>query len=58
MFCNIFKVIQQGSCIPEHNNVNSAKSNASPQIHVFTIYCWLQSPITMEIDVKLATYFI
>ena len=55
MFCN---VIRRGSCVPEHNNVRSAKSIATPQIQVFTIYCWHVSLITMEIDVSLATYFI
>lgn len=51
-------VIQRGSCVLEQNHVETAKSIATPQIQVFTIYCWHVSLITMEIDVSLATYFI
>ena len=38
--------------------MKSLKSNATPQIHSFIIDCWLVSPITMEIDARLATHFI
>ena len=58
MFCNVFNVIQRGSCVPEYNNVKSIKSNATPPIHIFIIYYWHVNPITMEIDARLATYFI
>ena len=38
MFYNVFNVIQRGnSYVLEHNNVKSAKSNATPQIHIFII---------------------
>ena len=39
MFCN---VVQRGSCVLEHNNVKSIKSNATPQICIFTM--WIRSP--------------
>jgi hypothetical protein len=58
MFCNVFNAIQRGSCVPEHNDVKSAKSNATPQIHVFTSCYWHVSMITMAIDVRLAMYII
>ena len=34
MFCNVFNVIQWDSRVWEHNNVKSAKINATPQILV------------------------
>ena len=39
-----------------HNSINlkSYKCNATLQIHVFTIYYWHVSLITMEIDLRLA----
>ena len=49
MLHNVFNVIQQGSCVPEQNNVKSAKRNATPHTHIFTIYYWY---------VRLATYLI
>lgn len=39
-------------------DLKSSKSNATPHIHIVTIYCWDVSPITMEIDVRLVTYLI
>ena len=46
MLSNVFNVIQRSSCIPEHSNVQSAKTNATRQIHVlsFTVDMWVQSP--------------
>lgn len=52
MFCNVFNVIQWGSCVPEHNNVKRTKSNATTMKHVFIISCWFVSTIIMEIDMK------
>ena len=56
---NVFNVIQRGSRVLVHNNVQSAKSNATTQIPRFTIIfcCWHMSMITMEIDVRLVTHF-
>ena len=42
-----------------HNvaNLKSFQSNATPQIRMFIIHYWHVSPITMKINVRLATSF-
>lgn len=37
MACNVLNVIQRGLCVSEHNNVKSAKNNATPDFHVFNL---------------------
>lgn len=58
MFCNVFNAIQWGSF--SHNIMKSKvpKEIQHPKFTLLPIYCWFVSPITMEIDIMLATYFI